>query len=49
MLAVWRDWRLPDHLMDACEEGGILAGIIAGAICWSKQHVKDAFAGGYMA
>jgi dipeptidase E len=34
MLAVWRDWGLPELLREAWERGVVLAGVSAGAICW---------------
>ncbi len=45
MLAVWRDWGLPELLQEAWASGIVLAGISAGAICWFEQGVTDAFAG----
>jgi len=45
MLAVWREWGLPELLREAWYSGIILAGISAGAICWFEQGVTDAFAG----
>jgi dipeptidase E len=44
MLAVWREWGLPEILREAWESGVILAGISAGAICWFEQGVTDSFA-----
>jgi dipeptidase E len=44
MLAVWRDWGLPELLREAWEERAILAGISAGAICWFQQGVTDSYA-----
>jgi dipeptidase E len=44
MLAVWREWSLPELLREAWEGGIILAGISAGAICWFEQGVTDSFA-----
>jgi peptidase E len=44
MLAVWREWSLPEVLREAWEAGIILAGISAGAICWFEQGVTDSFA-----
>jgi peptidase E len=44
MLAVWREWRLPELLQKAWESGVVLAGISAGAICWFEQGVTDSFA-----
>ena len=44
MLAVWREWSLPEVLREAWESGIVLAGISAGAICWFEQGVTDSFA-----
>ncbi len=44
MLAVWREWLLPEILREAWESGIVLAGISAGAICWFEQGVTDSFA-----
>jgi peptidase E len=41
MLAVWREWGLPELLREAWEAGTVLAGISAGAICWFEQGVTD--------
>jgi peptidase E len=44
MLAVWREWNLVEILKLGWEEGRILAGWSAGAICWFEQGVTDSFA-----
>jgi dipeptidase E len=44
MLAVWREWRLPDLLRRAWENGTVLTGWSAGAICWFDQGVTDSCA-----
>jgi dipeptidase E len=44
MLAVWREWALPEILHEAWEAGTVLSGIRAGAICWFAQGVTDSFA-----
>jgi len=41
MLAVWREWGLPQVLRAAWQAGTVLAGISAGAICWFEQGVTD--------
>ena len=41
MLAVWREWGLPELLREALESGTLLCGISAGAICWFDQGVTD--------
>jgi peptidase E len=45
MLAVWRDWGLPEILQEAHQAGIVLAGISAGAICWFEQGLTDSYAG----
>ena len=44
MLAVWREWGLPDILREAWEAGIVLTGRSAGAICWFEQGVTDSVA-----
>src|SRR5262245_28114335 len=44
MLAVWREWGLPEILRGAWRSGTILAGWSAGAICWFQQGVTDSCA-----
>jgi dipeptidase E len=43
MLAVWRDWHLPEILEEASASGCVLAGVSAGAICWFEQGVTDSW------
>ena len=44
MLAVWREWGLPDLLREAWQGGTVLVGVSAGAICWFEQGVTDSSA-----
>jgi peptidase E len=44
LLAVWRDWGVPEILREAWEAGIVLTGVSAGAICWFEQGVTDSFA-----
>jgi dipeptidase E len=44
MLAVWKDWGFDLILREAWENGVLLAGISAGAICWFEQGVTDSYA-----
>ncbi len=44
MLAVWREWQLPQLLKDAYESGVVMGGQSAGAICWFEQGVTDSWA-----
>lgn len=44
MLAVWRDWGIPELLTGAWEAGVVLAGSSAGAICWFEQGLTDSLA-----
>jgi len=41
MLAVWREWGLPQMLRSAWAGGTILAGVSAGAICWFEWGASD--------
>ncbi len=45
MLAVWREWSMPELLHQAWSAGTVLAGISAGAICWFEHGVTDSHAG----
>jgi dipeptidase E len=45
MLAVWREWALDAHLRSAWEQGVVLCGWSAGAICWFEQGITDSIAG----
>ncbi len=45
MLAVWREWGLPEVLEEAWHSGIILAGVSAGAMCWFEQGLTDSFEG----
>jgi len=45
MLAIWREWGLDKFLLKACENGTILTGISAGAICWFEQGSTDSIPG----
>jgi dipeptidase E len=44
MLAVWREWGLPEVLKEAYQSGIVLGGQSAGAICWFEQGVTDSWA-----
>jgi dipeptidase E len=44
MLAVWREWGLPDVLREASASGVVLGGVSAGAICWFEQGITDSWA-----
>ena len=44
MLAVWREWGLPELLKEAYESSIVLGGQSAGAICWFEQGVTDSWA-----
>jgi dipeptidase E len=49
LLAVWRDWGLPELLREAWQSGIVLTGVSAGAICWFDQGVTDSFSDGLRA
>ena len=44
MLAVWREWKLDKLLLNAYNNGKILCGVSAGAICWFEQGITDSWA-----
>lgn len=41
MLVLWKEWGLDRILREAWENGIILAGLSAGAICWFEEGVTD--------
>ena len=43
MLAVWRDWGLDNILKNAYENGTIMSGVSAGAICWFEKGITDSW------
>ncbi|MDA7735396.1 peptidase E [Gammaproteobacteria bacterium] len=45
MLAVWKEWGLDLILEEAYQEGIIMSGVSAGAICWFKEGITDSWAG----
>jgi peptidase E len=45
MLAVWREWELVPALIEALENGTVLCGGSAGAICWFEWGVTDSIDG----
>ena len=44
MLAVWQEWKLDKLLLKAYNNGKILSGVSAGAICWFEQGITDSWA-----
>jgi peptidase E len=44
MLGTWREWGLPALLREAWQDGIVLAGISAGAICWFQHGLTDSWA-----
>jgi len=44
MLAVWKEWNLPNILHNAYEKGIVMSGVSAGAICWFDKGITDSFA-----
>ncbi len=45
MLAVWREWGVDRILRQAWEQGTVLSGVSAGAICWFEQGLTDSIPG----
>lgn len=44
MLAVWREWSLDKILLNAYNNGIIMSGVSAGAICWFDKGITDSWA-----
>ena len=44
MLAVWQEWKFDKLLLKAYNNGKILCGVSAGAICWFEQGITDSWA-----
>ena len=44
MLAVWKEWNLYEILQNAYEEGIVMCGVSAGAICWFDKGITDSYA-----
>lgn len=47
LLALWREWELDKYLRRAWNNGIVMAGISAGAICWFEQGLTDSSGVGY--
>lgn len=45
MLALWREWSVDRMLRQAWEQGTLLSGVSAGAICWFEQGLTDSISG----
>tara|TARA_Y100001933_G_scaffold256978_1_gene302494 strand:- start:638 stop:1318 length:681 start_codon:yes stop_codon:yes gene_type:complete len=43
MLAVWKEWNLDVILKKAYENGTIMSGVSAGAICWFEKGITDSY------
>ena len=46
LLALWKEWKLEPIFQKALNQGVILAGVSAGAICWFEQGVTDSYGDG---
>ncbi len=43
MLAVWKEWNLHEILKKAYENGIVMSGVSAGAICWFDKGITDSY------
>ena len=43
MLAIWNNWGMSDLLNDAYNQGVIMSGVSAGAICWFTNGITDSW------
>ena len=41
MLAIWREWGIDKILRECYENGAVLCGMSAGAICWFEHGITD--------
>lgn len=47
MLLLWREWQLDKHFKAALQNGTVLAGLSAGAICWFEEATTDSYAAAF--
>jgi dipeptidase E len=45
MMGVWKEWGVHEYLMEAYDNGTIMAGGSAGSVCWFDECITDSFAG----
>ena len=45
MLSLWREWGMDQILRQAWQQGTVLSGVSAGAICWFEQGLTDSIPG----
>ncbi len=43
MLAIWNEWGMNDLLNNAYNEGVVMSGVSAGAICWFTNGITDSW------
>ena len=43
MLAIWKEWGMSKLLYDAYNQGVIMSGVSAGAICWFRNGITDSW------
>ncbi len=43
MLAIWNDWGMNEILKEAYNEGVVMSGVSAGAICWFTNGITDSW------
>ncbi|WP_163103477.1 Type 1 glutamine amidotransferase-like domain-containing protein [Peribacillus alkalitolerans] len=46
LIALWKEWNLDQILKKAWQQGIVLSGISAGALCWFEEGVTDSFGDG---
>lgn len=47
LMVLWREWELDVILRHAYDNGTILAGLSAGALCWFEDGLTDSYGTGY--
>jgi dipeptidase E len=46
LLALWKEWNLDSIMKKAWQQGIVLSGISAGALCWFQEGVTDSYGDG---
>ena len=45
LMVLWKEWSLDQYLLDAWNNGAIMAGLSAGSICWFEKGLTDSVTG----
>ena len=45
LMVLWKEWSLDQYLLEAWNNGAIMAGLSAGSICWFEKGLTDSVTG----